>query len=213
VAVLALSAVMASSASAVFKKEFEKRTGGVYKTLGVGEKVNTFSKGTLAFQSNGVEMECAGENEGTVESASKDTITNVFETVGGKKEKVLKCTLLNGNGVCTAPVTAEAVDLTWDTQLVEVGTELRDELKSSGNGNPGWKFKCANGSSNTCTAAKGNTAVKNVEVGGVGKIQYTFDAKTEETTCTSGKGTVKKTVTSEPTAAEKTAGVTGIKAV
>ena len=210
VAVFAMSAVISGTASAAFKKEYEKRKGGTYTAIALGESVATAGQGTLALQSNGVEVECSGKVEGTVKSKGEDTVTNIFEVAGSK---VIKCTLINGAGLCTTPVTAEAVNLTWDSQLLEVGTELRNELKTGGSGNPGWKVKCGNGLTNTCTAAKGNTAVKNVEVGGVGKIEDTFDAKTEEAKCTLGKGTVRKTVTTEPSAAEKTAGVTGIKAV
>jgi hypothetical protein len=208
--VFLMSAGVSSSASATFKKVWEvseckKEASKIFlftdskctqdSPTKVGEweilwkevgatPVAVDTTATLQLQSNGVEVECTGTDTGTVNQNGLDLTSTVT---------VSSCTLLNGNGLCTSPVTAAAVDLPWHTQLVEVGTELRDLLSSDGAGNPGWKVKCNNGLTNTCTAADGTTAVKNNVPNDT--VETTFDASTEEAKCTLGKGTVRGTVT------------------
>jgi hypothetical protein len=46
------------------------------------------------------------------------------------------------SGGCEAPITASAVHLPWNTDLVEEKKEVRDKILNSGAGLPGWKVNC-----------------------------------------------------------------------
>jgi len=155
----------------------------LWKAVGA-TPVTVDTLGTLKLQSNGVEVECEGHDTGTVNQNGLDLTSTIT---------VLSCTLINGAGICTSPVTAAPVNLPWHTHLELMGKELRDLLSSDGAGDPGWKVKCNNGLTNTCTAAAGDTHVLNNVPNDT--VETTFDSLTEEAKCTLGKGTVRGTVT------------------
>jgi len=186
VAVLAMSAVSVASASA-FNKVWETKSGGVFKPI--TGTFNVEGEGALQLSSGGITVECEGTTLGTVETAGKDKITNVENLA--KTSTTIPCVTLAGT--CET-AEAKAVHLPWNTQLIEEGIELRDELKTSGAGNPGWAVTChktlLGTITETCTAAKGTTSIANLAT----EVEAKFDAKTEEASCTGGlsnKGTVR----------------------
>jgi hypothetical protein len=181
VAVLAFGVVSVSSASAA---EWLGKEGGALKKLTVAKKVN--SEATLVLSSNGTELECEGMDRGTVGPGAADETTEVLNKA--LTSKVVVCKILKpGLANCTAPAEAEAVNLPWKTKLVSA---TDDQLESSGAGNPGWKVKCGNGATNTCTKATAQLAVTNNGL----TVGLAFNA-TEVATCTLGTGKVSGTDT------------------
>jgi hypothetical protein len=212
VAVLAIGAAGATSATAAFNKtweiskcvehkgsklfEFIESSCKTKSATKEGEfelewfkvgatPVNVTTSGSVRLFSNGVEIQCNVEGKGTGEEKGKGKITS---------SSFVECQLLNGGGLCVKPVSVEAVDLPWGTQLVEVEIEnakkekekvLRDEFTSSGAGNPGLTVKCKEGVQLIhCTAAKVTGGVKNEVLNDT--VSTVFDQHTETLKCVGG---------------------------
>jgi hypothetical protein len=133
VAAFAFSAVASASASAL-----------VWELNGspITESMKVTSEGTLELEDSKTlvgksKVKCTGTDAGTVGLEGTDTITAVTVTSCSKVE-----------GGCESEITAAAVHLPWDTKLVTVenpktkAKEVRDEIKTSGAGTPGWSVTC-----------------------------------------------------------------------
>jgi hypothetical protein len=160
--------------------------GWEWKQLFVKEAVE--SEGTLKLTDKAggifgeaVTVECKGFDEGTVGPGTEDEITNITSAKGGTN-KTITCTAIAG--ICPSPVTAEAVNLPWPTQLVQIGSEIRDAIHPhSGGGAPGWKVSC-NGTLDECTTTAGGTKIKNAANGQ--EVEAEFEKKSALADCKRG---------------------------
>jgi hypothetical protein len=193
VAVFALSAVVASSASAfpaweectTTAKTLEFKNPGCSETPGtewgweelITTKAST-SEGTLALTAEGTTVTCNGTDGGTIGPGSQDEITKATAT----------------NCSCgTTPVSAEPTNLPWKTKLYETNGEIRDKIENGGKGEPGWKSRCGIFSV-TCTGET-STAIKNKANGTVDAIFDTKSAPSAPCGPLGGRGTVRGTDT------------------
>ena len=224
VAVFAMSAVAASAASAV-PPSWGACAAGTPETkppcLNSSEKLVELtsalavkSKGTLSLTDTkvplvgSVTVKCTGTDAGTIGPEKADSITEIYETSGSKK---IKCT----SSQCTGTPEAEAVHLPWTTELVEVTNkkgekEIRDLIKNSGAGVPGWAVKCTIlGVTKTdeCTAASSTKTTNTAS----GNVAAEFEKESPKANCSlggTGSGEVNGTDTIEhPTSGT---GATGI---
>ncbi len=176
-AVFALSAVAASTASAVQWLD----NGNP-----ISSPIEVLSKGTLLLEDlaspgGGTAVLCEGKNRGTVGAGSRDltlSITNIvcsFERVGACKAG-------------TTP-TAEAVHLPWVTRLLTVAGVTRDMIENSGAGAPGWAVECESilgKQRDECTSeTEGDPSITN---NSSGDVTETFDPS-ERASCTKGNST------------------------
>lgn len=113
---------------------------------------------------------------GTVGPNNLDKI-ETFICSGGKVVK----------GTCGSPK-FEAVHLPWNTELVEeVSGEIRDKIKSSGAGLPGFTVTCTViiKVKDTCEGEMSAGVVNNLAAG---IVELKFDTKSGKLTCTQSKG-------------------------
>jgi hypothetical protein len=132
------------------------------------------ASGVLTFEDSqlGVELECSVVDEGTVGPGADDSITKFTAT----SCKVLK-------GMCSSPA-VDARHLPWRTEIVSpLFGGFRDEILSSGVGQPGWDFLCFGLVLETCEGST-STALTNLAGGTVSAV---FDSKSAALTC-SGSG-------------------------
>lgn len=145
--------------------------------LSAGTLKLTDSKGGLFGES--VTIQCTGTDAGTVGPGSVDETTSITAT---------ECKTIEGT--CPSPK-AEALHLPWDTQLEEPNAgEVRDKIKSSGAGTPGWKVKCSI-LTDECTAETSTLMRNNEEEG---SVEAEFESKSAKANCSrggTGTGTVK----------------------
>lgn len=86
---------------------------------------------------------CAMQTKGLVGPGSQGKITGATDSHGFTK---MECSLAqSGIETCAPPETVEAVDLPWTTELVSVGSEVRNVIKAGSGGAPGWKITCYQG--------------------------------------------------------------------
>jgi hypothetical protein len=156
-----------------------KKGKGKFEWIQLKEKQTTTSSGTLKLtdiNGNGkgkaVTLECTGTDAGTVGPEGEDEITKIEAT---------ECTVITGE--CPTP-NAKSVHTPWKTELrEEVGGEIRDVLKSSGAGTPGWQVTCAGIVKDTCEA-EASTGLENKE--STGEVTGKFDGKTKKAKCSVG---------------------------
>jgi hypothetical protein len=176
-AVFALSAVAASTASAV---QWLNNGAAITSALLV------LSTGTLLLQdlSTGAAVICKGDNHGTVGPGAVDLTLSVIS---------LGCVFDTGKtGPCEAGVTpsAAAVHLPWITRLLTVAGATRDMIEETpGKGAPGWEVKCKvpifGIVTDTCTSAtEGDPKITNDAT----DVLETFEA-TEKASCSEGTAT------------------------
>jgi hypothetical protein len=194
-AALAMSAVAAGSASAAHQ--------WLIGHAAITSPVTIHSHGLLLLEDTkatggAVKVHCAGHDVGTVGPGALDLVTKVtLELLGTKKQ--IACNI-DTAGQCKQPVTAEAVNLPWHTELTLITLggipTVRDMLMSSGAGNPGWAVTCntiLGNVTDTCTLALGHTGVQNVSTG----VNAIFDANSPNANCSqggAGTGVVRGTV-------------------
>jgi hypothetical protein len=136
-AVLALSAVAASSAFAEEVKEWLDNNVAISPAVPVLSELMTDLlleyMPPAGHEIEKTEVECmVGENEGTVGPGALDQIT-----------EALCLEALAVSGACSAPVTIMADNLPWHTELYLEGTMFRDLLLAEpGGGLPGWHVEC-----------------------------------------------------------------------
>ncbi len=133
VAIFAVSLVGVATASAA--PAWEQLNGTTWKEVGNTEKVT--GTGTLKLKDIDTllgtsEVECGGSEKGTVGPTKFDRIEVV--EVQASQCKKLK--------VCENVEEVTAKNLPWQTELYESNKEVRDNLKGTGNGEPGWRVKC-----------------------------------------------------------------------
>jgi hypothetical protein len=192
VSALVMSALAVGSASATVLPH-EWLIGG--KLLASPVKVH--SRGLLLLTDHNptggeTVVHCFGFNSGTVGPHALDSIETITAELLGTNKKITCAFDPGKNGGCetgTAP-TAEAVNLSWHTELYLVGTEVRDMITSGGAGNPGWAVTCKTilgNMTDTCTAALGSTKVENVAAG----VLALFDANSQNADCKLGGGALR----------------------
>ncbi|MGA8362905.1 MAG: hypothetical protein WB709_00115 [Solirubrobacteraceae bacterium] len=204
VAVVMMSAVAASGAFAAHQWLINGAA------IAAATKVHSLGLLLLEDSGTGTQLHCHGSAAGTVGPGAADLTQSITVELLGTNDKI-PCTF-DKAGLCksNAAVTALAVNLPWKTEIVLVGTEIRDLLLSGGAGAPGWKVNCTNilggGSEDICTEEAGKmatTALANVTAG----VLATFDAKTVNASCTLGgkeTGVVRGPVTTfSPSSTEK----------
>lgn len=182
VATFAFSAMVAASASALVWELNGAKLEASMETTSTGELELEDSKVPLV---GATAVKCKGTDKGTVNIEGKDTITEI---------KATECKPVKGG--CESEVTAAAVHLPWDTQLVTVENakkekEVRDEIKSSGAGTPGWAVTCktALGKKTDTCEGESSVGIDNVTEGEhAGDVAALFEAVTHEkpATCTEG---------------------------
>jgi hypothetical protein len=181
-AAVLLVALGAAACGTAVAQAYEGPTWSVGENV-VTENVSINSKnvGAFIFEHKGgllgtLKVECSsGSASGTVGSEGRDKITT---------SSVTGCKVVEG--LCMGSVTATAIHLPWNTQLEEVGAEIRDKLSSSGAGTPGWEFECS-GVKLSCSGET-TTGINDV----LGGVEVVFDSKSTSTSCSDGgTGTVK----------------------
>jgi hypothetical protein len=217
VAVFAMSAVVASAASAA-PEWHECTTTGTETTthcpsgskgskLTAAIAVDSEGRLTLTNATLGVTVRCPkntetpGIDKGFVGPGNKDEITSITSETG---VAAVPCEVVAGESLCGKTATATAIGLPWKTELVTgTGTEIRDNITTSA---AGYKIKCESGATSEC---KGTTSTKatNVLTASLAEVALEFEAKSAEAKCTplgTGKITGTDTIVSFP------AGVTGV---
>jgi hypothetical protein len=173
VAVLAVAAVVASSASAL-----QWLING--KPITSAQTVKSSGTLKLADLVAGTTIECEGTGEGTVGPGASDTVTEL---------KATSCKFVK-QGSCEAESkfkpTAEPLNLPYVTLLGDIGSHTVDTIKPGSSGkSPGWNVKCGVGGilkvQDECTSPKANTLVANT-AGGV----TTEFLESETASCTLG---------------------------
>lgn len=134
------------------------------------------------------------------------TGTDTGDVGPGGLDKVLSITVSSCkpvSGGCEAPVTASAVHLPWNTDLVEVENskkekEVRDKILNSGAGQPGWKVNCESiigAQEDICEQESGTEStvgIDNVTKGAhKGDVAALFDATSREKPAKCSKGGAK----------------------
>jgi len=144
VAVFAFAAVASASASAAAE------------WLHNGEPISTPQATTLT--SSGLRL--TDENSGLFgETVTVECDRTGTGTVGpGNQGRVTSVTLEKCHtvqGACGPSPTVSPANLPWNTELVEEGGQIRDRIRNSGAGNPGWTVSCSFGITDTCTSNNG----------------------------------------------------------
>jgi hypothetical protein len=151
VAAFAFSAMASASASAL-----------VWELNGspITESMKVTSEGTLELEDSKTlvgktKVKCSGTDEGTIGLEGTDTITKITVTPNS-------CTKVEGG--CESEISAEAVHLPWNTKLITVENskkekEVRDEIKNSGAGTPGWAVTCKTALGKKTDTCEGETTV------------------------------------------------------
>jgi hypothetical protein len=197
--VFAFFAVTATSATAAAPawQECASFAKGIYETECKAEKANGGSEWKNVTETKeitssltreiakitdteGPSVECIHiRTEGWIEQNGEDGISSAE----------LECKFVSGGGSCeTGEKTAivKPVGLPWGTTLEEDGTRgLRDKIRSS-SGGPGVTIECKGEVLDKCTGAT-STAMTNVI--GAGRVEATFEEKSEKLKCTHKGGT------------------------
>jgi hypothetical protein len=169
-AMLAFGALSAASASAL-----EWQNNGSAITV----PVNVKTSGTLDLTDvNGgifgeeVTVRCNGTGTGTVGPGVADKV----ETVNAAECITVK-------GTCATEPKVKAINLPWDTELIEAESTVRNKILNSGQGAPGWQVECNFGITNVCVSENGSTLQGNL---GGPAVTATFDALSGTADCTRG---------------------------
>ncbi|MGN6274488.1 MAG: hypothetical protein ACTHNP_00980 [Solirubrobacterales bacterium] len=159
------------------------------KTTGTGTLKLTDEAGGPFGES--VTVECSGSTTGTAGPGAKDTTSTV---------SVSSCKKIEGN--CENP-SASAVDLPWNTELVESGGVVRDKITADGAGEPGYKVECTFfgvRASDTClskASETGRIGMPKLLAKNTSPVSFEFDAGSGTANCSrggTGKGHVRGTV-------------------
>ena len=137
-----------------------------------------------------VRVECTRHYDGTVGPGALDLVLNVtLELLGTKKE--VACNIVEA-GQCKAPVTAEAINLPWHTELTLITLggipTVRDMIMKDGQAagvNPGWVVTCntiLGKVTDTCTAELVHTGVDQIAEG----VKLLFDQNSPTPNCSQG---------------------------
>lgn len=142
----------------------ESPGAGSWDTREITETREVTSDGTLELEDEkasalgATRVKCSGTNLGTVGAGGSDSVTRITAT---------SCTFVKAGGCSsTKPVTAEARNLGWTTQLKEENGEVRDVITSLVAGKaPGWAV--------TCTSVLGKEEVDVCEAEGTSSTKIT----------------------------------------
>jgi hypothetical protein len=179
VAVCSLSAVVASTASAL---EWLDNGKPIVQAAGL----LVLQTGTLLLTdliTNPTQIICTGSGHGTVGPGPNDTIKSILAS---------GCVFETGkNGSCEAgkPVNAKAVHLPWATRLLTVAGATRDMIENSGAGNPGWVVECSVlGGFKVQDTCESTTGDPKITSNASGDVTSTFEAS-ETASCSLGNST------------------------
>jgi hypothetical protein len=153
---------------------------GTFELVEVKTAVASISEGELELEDSessigAVRVKCTVVSEGTAGPEKKDTITSATLS----SCKVVK-------GTCGSP-TAVAVHLPWNTELTEpTEGEIRDNIKNSGSGLPGYTVTCTViiKVKDTC---EGETSTKITNNFSSSLVEATFEKKSPKATCSLSK--------------------------
>jgi hypothetical protein len=154
-------------------------SGGKFEWVEITKATEVVMEGELELEDSessigAVRVKCKIMGEGTV-LGSTGSIAVV---------KLEKCAVVKGT--CGSP-TAEAIHLPWSTELKEEASdEIRDEIKNSGSGLPGYTVTCTViiKIKDTC---EGETTAGIVDSLKEGLVEATFEAKSSKLTCSLSK--------------------------
>jgi hypothetical protein len=140
--------------------------------------VDSEDVGSLLLQDHGAFTEpdllCTETDEGTVGPGAADTET-VFTVTG----------CVTDSGECRN-VIFKAVDLPWRTELVLVGTAIRDNLKANGKGEPGYETACETFIGTLHDTCKTELWSAGFVENNASGVKFAFDATTEPANCSLG---------------------------
>jgi hypothetical protein len=218
VAMLALSAVAVSSASAA--PEWHVKKGGTWSkvTGSVAVKPQVVKVGlALGTAKEGFACTSTEGSEGALEAGGLAKLTRFLMV----PEPSHNCEPVKGKGIgnyCVKVTKITDVHLPWKLQLSAEGTEIRGSLSSSGAGTPGLEVRCTSEFLGEflliCESETTGTSVHLVNNSTLGLVEGHFDAKSAKWQCTGGAGTPGEwlgTVNFKPTAEEKSKGIEAIK--
>jgi hypothetical protein len=189
-----------TKASTAIKVEFEGTNVGLLETERAG---------------NHIGFTCGGNwGSGTVESGGLGKIEHFQAEV--RSCKGITEGKESGPYLCAKEpsLTMEALDLSWKTELVKEGSEIRAKIADgSSEKTPGFTFTCKNFLGTKSTArCNANTSTHMTNNTSAGLVEAEFEAKSAKTECAEkGTGEWKGVLKIKPTKAEKEAGVEAIK--
>ncbi len=126
-AAMAMATAATASAAPVWEQNGTE-VKGTEKVMGTGTLKLKDTKTLLGTS----EVECGGAEKGTIGPGSLDRV-EVIEV------QASQCA---AKKVCENVEEITAKGLPWQTEVYESGKELRDNIKTTGNGEPGWRVKC-----------------------------------------------------------------------
>lgn len=173
-------------------EESKCKTEGTKKNwewVQLSKTVASTSEGELELEDSktivgAVRLKCKVKSTGTVGPHAEDKIESAELT----ECKVVK-------GTCGSPK-AKAIHLPWNTELTEEGGEIRDRIKNSGAGLPGYTVTCVViiKIEDTCEGETSTGVANNLAAG---LVEIKFDTKSPKAKCTQSKavtGTVEGTL-------------------
>lgn len=172
IAVVAVAAfvcsAMATSAASAREWLLDGKSLAV-KTLvhGTGTFFQKDSKGGVFGEA--VEIECSDVGHGFVGPGALDELDEATAT---------GCKTITG--ICPSPLIT-AVNISWMSELIAAGSELRDLVGAGTGGEPGWVVECGGIAEDTCTGMT-TTGVDNLSA----DVDLLFDAKSEKLNCSRG---------------------------
>jgi hypothetical protein len=174
VAVTCLLAV--SAASALAAPVWEQKVGGVFSEIKAATAASTEGKLKLEDLKGGinkeaVQIECTVKSTGKIGAGSADSI---------EKTEATKCTVIKGT--CGTP-TVEALHTPWTTELV---AGIRDNIKNSGAGLPGWKVTCTILFVKVVDTCETETSTSMANNEATGNVEATFNAESPKAKCSRG---------------------------
>jgi hypothetical protein len=158
------------------KKEGGKKN---WEWVQLSKTVESVSEGHLEFEDSktavgAVRLVCQVKSLGTIGPHAEDKIESA---------EVTECKVVKGT--CGSP-TVKPVHLPWNTELTETGGEIRDKIKNSGAGLPGYTSTCVViiKITDTCEGETSAGVANNLTEG---LVEIKFDAASEKAKCTQSK--------------------------
>jgi hypothetical protein len=155
-------------------------SGGEFEWVKIAKATEVVVEGELGFEdpklpSGAVKLKCKVKGPGTVGPNAEDQIKSI---------EVTGCTVIKGT--CGSPE-VKADNTPWATELFEeTGGEIRDRIKSSGVGLPGWTLICVvvKKIEDVC---EGETSVGVANKLSEGLVELKFDKKSATLECSQSK--------------------------
>ena len=173
----AICTMALSAAPALAVHVWEKKVGGTWSEITTATEAVT--EGNLQLEDSkstlgAVRVECKIKSTGKIGPGKADSVEKA-EATGCKVVK----------GTCGSP-TAKAIHLPWTTELTESEGKVRDLIKNSGKGLPGYEVTCTVLIKVTDTC-EGETSAATTNNLTEGIVEETFDAKSPKAKCSVSK--------------------------